>query len=77
MYKLIAIFVLISSCLYGQGEVGYLIDEISSDSLSQRTVKSHSNVRPLIRQRSSSNLKRFQFSGLGDVNYYNNTQSFF
>ena len=77
MYKLIAIFVLISSCLYGQGEVGYLIDEISSDSLNQRTVKSHSNVRPLIRQRSSANLKPFQFSGLGDVNYYNNTQSFF
>lgn len=69
------ILVFFYSFSYGQNEVGYIFEEMPSDSLVKRTVKIHSNVRPFIRQ--ENKLDQFSISGLIDVNYYSNTQSYF
>ncbi|MBL1281323.1 MAG: hypothetical protein COA33_013675 [Fluviicola sp.] len=64
---------------FGQGEVGYILDDLPTDSLAQRTVKTHSSVKPLIRQSGVFDPKRatLQVSGLADLNYIQNANSSF
>ena len=67
-------FLVLSFSAFGQGGVGYILEENAADSIVKRTVKTHSSIKPLIRQNSDiiKGNKTFQISGLGDLNYIQN-----
>ena len=77
----IVIFILFFCALnvFGQGDVGYIFEDLPSDSLIERTIKSHSSLKPLIRQAESFNpgSSKIQLSALADINYIQNTYSWF
>jgi len=72
-------FLVLSFSAFGQGGVGYILEENAADSIVKRTGKTHSSIKPLIRQNSDfiKGNKTFQISGLGDLNYIQNNNSSF
>lgn len=61
--------------LLGQGEVGYLFEEMPCDSAPEYSVKTHTGLLPLIRQPNSKGQgSYFRASALGDLNYFQNDQ---
>ena len=64
---------------YGQGEVGYILDDLPSDSVAERTVKMHSSLKPFIRTSGEFDPTKATLSitGLADLNYIQRTHSYF
>ena len=65
---------LLSGFCFGQAEVGRLFEELPSDSLVTRTARTHTSLKPHIRQ---INLRSnyVKLSGLGDFNYIQRDES--
>ena len=63
----------------GQGEVGYLFEEMPNDSVVQPSLQYHSSLKPAVRQfKSSAKAESYvQVAGLGDLNYFQSTTSAF
>jgi hypothetical protein len=70
----IMLFAIVPAVSFGQGEVGYLIEEFP-DSLRKRTLKTHSSLKPSIRQSSQQNY--FKATVLGDLNFAVDSSSHF
>ncbi len=64
---------------HAQGEVGYLYEEMPSDSVAAPSVKNHTSLRPFVRQadRLGKSGSYFRASALGDLHYFQNTTSGF
>lgn len=60
-----------------QGEVGYLYEEMPSDSISKLSISEHTSVKPAIRRPNeiTAGKSYFQISGLGDLNFFQQVQS--
>ena len=73
------ILVLISFGAHAQSEVSYVFEDLPNDSIPARSVKTHTSLKPLIRQTNSKagGKSYFQLSGLGDLNYIQNERSDF
>lgn len=65
---------MIALCSHGQAEVGYLFEEFS-DSIGVRDLKTHTSLKPLIRQNGNHNY--FKATALGDLNYAVDSSSHF
>ena len=67
------------SCLsFGQGSVGYIFEDLPSDSTPDRTIKTHSSLKPLIRQGVQiKNGKNLNFTPLSDLNFLQSSQTGF
>lgn len=69
---------LFSFLSYGQGSVGYIFEDLPADSIAKRTIKSHSSLKPLIRQKSQlKNGSNLGFTPLGDLNFLQSSQTGF
>lgn len=76
-------FFLLTYCLFSlatgiaQGEVGYLLEEMPGDSLPAYSVKTHTSLKPQIREIVYGGEKKsyFRVSGLGDLHFFQNDQS--
>ena len=79
MKLILVISLLFSWTSFGQGSLGYILDDLPSDSITKRTVKTHSSIKPNIRQASEFDAGEsiIQISGLADLNYIQNTHSWF
>lgn len=79
MKFILIISLLISWVSFGQGSLGYILDDLPSDSIGKRTIKTHNSLRPLIRQSSDfeSGKSSIQLTPLADLNYLQNAQSSF
>ena len=79
MRLIVIISLLISWNVFGQGEVGYIFEDMPSDSVAMRNIKTHTSIKPLIRQTGEFNPEKatLQVSGLADLNYIQNTHSWF
>ena len=76
MRHLISISFLLSFLSYGQGEVGYIYEDLPQDSIIQRTIKTHSSLKPSIRINSQSLPKgTLKFTPLGDLNLLQSQQT--
>lgn len=73
MRRIIIVFILSLIChlSFAQGEVGYLYEEMPTDSVQAYSVKTHTALRPFIRQYDTQGKKGsyFRASALGDLNY--------
>lgn len=69
MKYLLIISFLSSFLTLGQGEVGYIYEDMPNDSIQRRTIKSHSSLKPSIRL-NNQNLSsgEVKFTPLGDLN---------
>lgn len=70
-------FLIFSTSLYAQNEVGRLFEDMPSDSVPPMSIKLHTSMKPQIRQ---SNAKGhsgsyIEVAGLGDLNYFQNNTS--
>ncbi len=65
---------LLSGFCFGQAEVGRLFEELPSDSLVTRTARTHTSLKPQIRQ-NNHHSNYVKFSAIGDVNYIHRNQS--
>lgn len=65
------------SLLRAQGEVGYLFEDLPGDSAQEYGIKTHTSLRPLIRQpdRLGKSGSYARISGLGDLHYFQNERS--
>ena len=54
---------------FGQVEVGYLFEEMPSDSTPKRTVSTHTSLKPSIRLQSDTRENYLKINGLADWNY--------
>tara|TARA_R110002072_G_scaffold302889_1_gene489488 strand:+ start:9228 stop:10649 length:1422 start_codon:yes stop_codon:yes gene_type:complete len=79
MRILLSIQLFWSLATFGQGEVGYILEDMPNDSLATRTVKTHSSIKPLIRQSGVFNTEKatLKVTGLLDLNYIQNENSSF
>ncbi|MCH2229123.1 MAG: hypothetical protein MK105_02170 [Crocinitomicaceae bacterium] len=69
MKALLYIYLFCSFFSYSQGSVGYIFEELPSDSTSKRTIKTHTSLKPLIRQHAQiKGGKNLNFTPLGDLN---------
>jgi hypothetical protein len=73
------VFIYIAICLFplglfGQGEVGRLFEDMPSDSIGKATIKTHTSLKPMIRQSNPDGKtgSYIQVTGLGDLNYFQN-----
>ena len=53
--------------VFSQGEVGYIFEDLTQDSLEKRTVKLHTTMKPFIRQKGFSE-NYMKATGLADIN---------
>ena len=76
---LLIAFLFMCSFSFGQGELGYIFEEMPSDSLGERTIKTHSTIKPSIRQSGEFSPENvtLQLNGLADLNFIQNTHSWF
>ncbi len=63
---------------FGQNDVGRIFEEMPSDSIEKRTLKTHTTLGPKVRQQSKSlGDKKIQLTPLADLNYIQTTHSLF
>jgi len=71
-------FFVFSFSVAGQKDVGVIFEEMPSDSIGNRTLKSHTSLWPRVREESTSlGRKNFQLIPLSDLNYIQTTHSLF
>lgn len=71
--RIIAYIALICTAnVFAQNDIGYLFEEMPSDSVTPKSIRKHTRLKPLIRQANTSNEKTtyIQISGLSDLNYF-------
>lgn len=61
--------------LVAQGEVGYLFEDLPSDSIAKKSIRTHSSLKPQIRIANTTDA--MQFSGLADLHLFHNNQTSF
>lgn len=72
----ISLFFVFTS-LFGQGEVGYLYEEMPNDSLEKPSISLHTSLRPFVRQADykGKSGSYFRASALSDLHYFQNENS--
>lgn len=69
MKNLCYIFVLISCNVFGQTELSTRFEELASDTISKRTVLTHSSLKPQIRQQNTLPSGEWKLSAISDLNF--------
>lgn len=73
-YLLFILLLLIFNNLFGQGEVGYLYEEMPNDSIEKPSIALHTSLRPFVRQSDykGKSGSYFRASALSDLHYFQN-----
>ncbi len=77
-YLIYISLLILSFSLNAQNDIGIIFEEMPSDSLTKRSLKSHTSLWPKIRQNNSSlENGNFRFTPLADLNYIQTTHARF
>lgn len=71
-FLLIYILIAVSANVHSQGGIADFISDRAEDSIPPRTVRSHTSLKPLIRQEAKNQDSYFKVEGLVDINYFQN-----